>query len=347
MSPRLLIRYLPAESYVLGGWDLAICFALFFQGVLCAQFAHYVNLSKRDTIGLKIFVAGLALMTAVRCCQCLAIIWIQNVTLFVNVEAASQLWVHHWLPKANILLEATGAVYVQIFFCRRLWASVLFIALSAQHSSKMQAISRNAYIVIICLILFALGFVSSVIGTYFLFTGATTPTAGWVSLHFGIALCADLLLTGSTVFYLLRHYNASVFSRSPFAIKMKFLVRLTIQSAAPAAMCTLANFVADMRLYLTDSQDPHFSQSYMATCISITILPQLYAWSAMWTLNSREDIWVVDNRTYTVNLATSGVLTDLQHTRGPHVGEHHTVPLQGTQNNYIALRKVEQLEPIV
>ncbi|KAF7364113.1 hypothetical protein MSAN_01070300 [Mycena sanguinolenta] len=297
MSSHLLPRPLSADSYRLAGWDLAICSALFFQGVLCAQFAHYIKLSKRDTIGLKIFVAGLALMTAVRCCQCIATMWLQNVTLFVNVKVALQLWMH-WVPDAVVMLEATGAIYVQIFFCRRLWAS---------------AISRNAYIVIICLILFALGFASSVIGTVFLFTGHIATAAGWTSFHFGIALCADLLLTGSTVFYLLRHHNASVLSRSPFAIKMKFLMRLTIQSAAPAAMCTLANFVADMRLYLTESLDPQYPPSFMVACISLTILPQLYAWSAMWTLNSREDIWIsVDNRTYTVNFATStGVLTDL------------------------------------
>ncbi|KAF7364114.1 hypothetical protein MSAN_01070400 [Mycena sanguinolenta] len=327
MGSHLLPRHLSADSYRLAGWDLAICSALFFQGVLCAQFAHYINLRRRDTIGLKIFVAGLALMTAVRCCQCIAIMWLQNVTLFLNVEAASQLW-SYWVSTVDVMLEATGAVYVQIFFCRRLWA-----------------ISRNAYIVIICLIFFAFGFVSSIIATYFVFAGAITSTAGWVSLHFGIALSADFLLTVSTVFYLLRHYNASILSRSPFAIKMKFLVRLTVQSAAPAAMCTLANFVADMRLYLTDSQDP---QSYMVACISIMILPQLYAWSAMWTLNSREDIWVsVDNRTYTVNLtASAGVLTDLQSMRGPHVGEHDIVPLQGIQNNHVPLRKVEQFEPI-
>ncbi|KAF7364095.1 hypothetical protein MSAN_01068500 [Mycena sanguinolenta] len=348
MSLRLLTRDLSADSYVLAGWDLAICIALFFQGVLCAQFAHYINLSKRDTIGLKFLVAGLALMTAVRCCECLATMWLQNVTLFVNVEAALQLW-RHWVPDADIMLEATGAVYVQIFFCRRLWASILCIALSAQHSSNIQAISRNAYIVIICLIFFALGFVSSAIATWFVFAGAITTTAAWVSLHFGIALCADFLLTGSTVFYLLRHYNASVLSRSPFAIRMKFLVRLTIQSAAPAAICTLANFVADMRLYLTDSQDPQYPQSFMVGRISILILPQLYAWSAMWTLNSREDIWAtVDNPTYTVNLATSAaVLTDLQPMRGPHVGKHDTVPLQRTQNNSVPLRKVERFEPIV
>ncbi|KAJ6478218.1 hypothetical protein C8R45DRAFT_1101607 [Mycena sanguinolenta] len=332
MSSRLLTRQLSADSYVLGGWDLAICFALFFQGVLCAQFAHYTSSSKRDSISLKIFVAGLALLAAVRCCQCLAIMWMQNVTLFGDVEAGSTFWTHHWIPRTNVMLEATGAVYVQIFFCRRLWASVLCIALSEQHSFNMQAISRNAYIVIACLIFFALGLITAVVGTFFLYANKITATAGCIALHLGIVLCGDLLLTGSTVFYLLRHYDASILSRSPFAIKMKFLVRLTIQSAAPAAICTFANFVADLKLYVTEISDP---QSLMVAFILILILPQLYTWSAMWTLNSREDIWAaVDNRTYTVNLAISGaVATELQVVRSARAGENDTVPFQGTQNN--------------
>ncbi|KAF7341024.1 hypothetical protein MSAN_02088100 [Mycena sanguinolenta] len=302
MSPRLLTRQLSVDAYMLGGWDLAICFALFFQGVLCAQFAHYSTLSKRDSIWLKIFVVGLALMTTLRCCQSLTLMWIQNVTMFADVEAASHMWEKYWVSKTDVMLEATGAIYVQIFFCRRLWV-----------------ISRNAYVVIVCLIFFILGLVSAVVGTFYLFTDDITTAAGWVSIHLGIVLCGDLLLTGSTVFYLLRHSNASVVSRNAFAITMKLLLWLTIQasaplfwnsrsltvryqSAAPAAMCTLTNFVADIQIYVTEIQNP---QSLTAGFITTLTVPQLYAWSAMWTLNSREDIWVaVDNRPYTVNLGT-------------------------------------------
>ncbi|KAJ6478227.1 hypothetical protein C8R45DRAFT_360159 [Mycena sanguinolenta] len=322
MSSRLLTRQLSVESSTLGGWDLAICLALFFQGVLCAQFAHYASSSKRDSIGLKIFVAGLALLAAMRCCQCLAIMWMQNVTLFGDVEAGSTFGFNHWIPRTDVMLEATGAVYVQIFFCRRLWA-----------------ISRNAYIVIACLIFFALGLITAVVGTIFLFTDNITATAGCLALHLGIVLCGDLLLTASTVFYLLRHYEASILSRSPFAIKMKFLVRLTIQSAAPAAICTSANFVAEMKLYVTKINDP---QSLIVAFILILMLPQLYAWSAMWTLNSREDIWAaVDNRTYTaVNLAISGAAaTELQVVRSARAGENNTVPFQGTQNKRAPFRE--------
>jgi hypothetical protein len=41
--------------------DLAICADLFLQGVLCAQFAHYTDMNQRDSVLMKLFVAGLAL----------------------------------------------------------------------------------------------------------------------------------------------------------------------------------------------------------------------------------------------------------------------------------------------
>jgi hypothetical protein len=53
-----------------------------------------------------------------------AIMWIQNVTTFGDLEAASNLWRKHWLWKVTIMLEATTEFYVQMFFCRRLWVRV-------------------------------------------------------------------------------------------------------------------------------------------------------------------------------------------------------------------------------
>ncbi|KAJ6457217.1 hypothetical protein C8R45DRAFT_564378 [Mycena sanguinolenta] len=113
---------------------------------------------------------------------------------------------------------------------------------------------------------------------------------------------------------------------------MKLLLRLTIQSAAPAAMCTLTNFVADIQLYVTEIQDV---QSLMVGFITTLTVPQLYAWSAIWTLNSREDIWVaVDNRPYTVNLGTSvAVSADFKTVDSPHVEENDTTTHQVTQRN--------------
>ncbi|KAJ7820262.1 hypothetical protein B0H14DRAFT_3736137 [Mycena olivaceomarginata] len=51
-------RQTEMRTYILGGWDLGVCFSLFLQGVLCAQFAHYTSRNKRDLIWIKLFVAG-------------------------------------------------------------------------------------------------------------------------------------------------------------------------------------------------------------------------------------------------------------------------------------------------
>ncbi|KAF8215554.1 hypothetical protein K438DRAFT_1954279 [Mycena galopus ATCC 62051] len=168
--------------YVLGGWDLSICFTLFLQGVLCSQ----------------------------------VIMWKQTVEPFLDLEAA-------WIVNINVILEAIVAFYVQMFFSRRLWA-----------------LSRNAYIVIICLSLFVCALVSALVANIFIFTTSNMAIrTGWVSTHLGVVLSGDLLLTGSTVFWLLRH-GETVLSRGPVATILDSLVRLTLQasiSAAPANFC--------------------------------------------------------------------------------------------------------------
>ncbi|KAJ7360779.1 hypothetical protein DFH08DRAFT_800222 [Mycena albidolilacea] len=98
------------QTYILGAW-----------GVLCAQFANYMTLIKRDSIWMKFFVAGHALLTTLKSLQSLMIMWIQNVTLFGDLEAGSNIWHKHWAWRVALILEATTAFYVQMFFCRRLW----------------------------------------------------------------------------------------------------------------------------------------------------------------------------------------------------------------------------------
>jgi hypothetical protein len=80
-------------------------------------------------------------------------------------------------------------------------------------------------------------------------------------------------------------------------------VILTIkpQSAAPAALCALINFAGDMRSPTTPA--PTLA---LLTILTNIVLPYLYAWSAMWTLNSREDICLAAaNCPYTFNFGLS------------------------------------------
>ncbi|KAJ6478247.1 hypothetical protein C8R45DRAFT_1101634 [Mycena sanguinolenta] len=297
------------------GTDIATCSTLFLQGVLCVQFAHYTNFSQRDSKRLKFFVTGLAFITTLKSAQALAMMWIQNVLMFGNVEVASQMWERHWLVKINRIFEATAAFYVQLFFCVRLWVTIRFSSgPSPQHLLEAQVISRNKYLVIVCIILFTTGLVSAIVSTFFIFAfthstftkSAIVTTAGWVSIHLGIVLSGDLLLTGSTVFYLLRYSNASVLSRGPFAITVKSLLRLTVQAinSFPPASLLPADYPNNSTpVRSTNAQVP---QLLLIAIITVMVLPQLYAWSAMWTLNSREEIlFAAENFCYTVNLGTS------------------------------------------
>ncbi|KAJ7314612.1 hypothetical protein DFH08DRAFT_428921 [Mycena albidolilacea] len=275
------------ETYTLGTWDLAVCSCLLLQGVLCAQFAHYMSLNKRDSIWMKLFVAGLVLMTTLKIVQSLAIMWIQNVTTFGDLEAGSNLWRKHWLWKVTIMLEATTEFYVQMFFCRRLWA-----------------ISRNAYFVIICIVSFLLGLITGVVATFYLFTSILELTILWGGIHLGVVLCGDLLLTGSTIWYLLQHLHQCALARGPAATIFNRLRQITLQSAAPAVLCASINFAASMRINTTT----WIPALPMIGTISNLVLPQLYAWSAMWTLNSREEICLAaEGCSYTINLLRTSV----------------------------------------
>ncbi|KAJ7314602.1 hypothetical protein DFH08DRAFT_972654 [Mycena albidolilacea] len=258
------------ETYTLGTWDLAVCSCLFLQGVLCAQFAHYMSLNKRDSTWMKLFVAGLALVTTLKSLQSLAIMWIQDVTVFKDLEAESNMWRKHWVWQGTVMLEAATAFYVQMFFCRRLWA-----------------ISRNTCLVIICITLFLFALVTGVVTTVYIVTSTLDLMSHWLGIHLGVVLCGDLLLTGSTIGYLLWHSHQCTLSRGPTATILSRLRRVTLQSATPASLCALINFTAGMRMHQTTWTPPLVMVNFIANMV----LPQLYAWSAMWTLNSREEIF--------------------------------------------------------
>jgi hypothetical protein len=121
--------------------DLAGAADIFLQGVLCAQFAHYTNVNQHDPRSMKLWVAGLALLTTLRTLHTLcasplhskfcsltffrAAMWIQDVISFETPEAVSNLLHTQWVPLAMQLFEAVIAFYVQLFFCYRLWVEIL------------------------------------------------------------------------------------------------------------------------------------------------------------------------------------------------------------------------------
>ncbi|KAJ6489945.1 hypothetical protein C8R45DRAFT_992188 [Mycena sanguinolenta] len=273
------------ETYVLGGWDLAICAALFSQGVLCAQFARYVAQRKRDSESLltKLFVGGLALLTTIKTVQALTMLWLQNVIMFDDSTIMSDLSQHHWVFLTTVIASAVIAFYVQIFFCYRLWV-----------------ISRNVYLVAATFALLCLGLALACVATAITFLDLT-KSVNWIAAHLGVAMCGDFLLTAGTVFSLLHHSKLAI-PRGQTAQVLNALLRLTIQSAAPGAACALINFVTAVKWNHTTSDYP----ALMLSEISNMLLPNLYSISAMWTLNRRaviRGILETDPTLHTLNVA--------------------------------------------
>ncbi|KAJ6489860.1 hypothetical protein C8R45DRAFT_1096842 [Mycena sanguinolenta] len=321
------------STYVLCSWDIAICLSLFLQGVLCGQFAHYTNMRKCDSMKLKVYVAGLALLTTLNVVQSLAMMWIQNVTLFGNLEAASKMWKTNWVTKLTIPFEGVIAFYVQMFYCHRLWL-----------------LCRKPCIVVTCTVVFTFGLVACLLATFFILTNELPPvswSASFNAWRFSLNNDHSDNASGSGV------WRGSFFDWE-YAILVTTLKEVhsfawpdgnhpqssiqadKSQSAGPCAICALVTFIASMRT--------HFLAPVpmMIEFIAITVLPQLYAWSAMWTLNSREDISLAAEKSlYTIDLETSGVADGSSDAGTLHVHEPFEVADPGDQESIDSVGKIE------
>ncbi|KAJ7127647.1 hypothetical protein C8R44DRAFT_616132, partial [Mycena epipterygia] len=250
---------------------LGICADLILQGVVFAQFAHYVALYSKDLLALRAFVAVLLILTTLKSAQGIVILWLQKVTHFTDIGAAVGLFATTWPSEANIFFVALIAFYVQLFFCQRLWA-----------------ISRNIYVVSVILALFVLRMHATPVGvspgpqnirTYF--------NELLVDIHLGTVFAGDATLCGSTVYFLLAH-SKQVSPQTGGVLNA--IVKLTFQSAAPAALCALLNLIGSLLSEIIGKTTGGTSASTMLAIMSNFALPKLYALSAMWTLNSRKKI---------------------------------------------------------
>ncbi|KAJ7482023.1 hypothetical protein FB451DRAFT_1444893 [Mycena latifolia] len=255
---------IPVVTFVLGGWNLGIAADLILQGVVFAQIAHYMTLYQKDILPLRAFVWGLLFATTLKSAQILTILWVQNVQYFTNIDAAAGMFYDFWASQADLILVGLIALYVQLFFCQRLWA-----------------ISKNGYLVggIIALFIFAL--LAAIVATVFSVTRADARATHWLAAHLGTVLAGDLFLCAGTTFYLLRRSREALPQTSGM---LDSILRLTFQSAAPAALCALINLVC------TQTTPGQTTGWVMMSIIANQTLPKLYAISAMWTLNARKNI---------------------------------------------------------
>ncbi|KAJ7738212.1 hypothetical protein B0H14DRAFT_493175 [Mycena olivaceomarginata] len=88
-------------------------------------------------------------------------------------------------------------------------------------------------------------------------------------------------------YFLLKH---SKFCSPGTAGMLNEVLKLTFQTAAPAALCTAINFFA---VEVNIAKAAHSAEVYaLIAVLANEVLPKLYAVSAMWTLNARWEIRV-------------------------------------------------------
>ncbi|SJL08587.1 uncharacterized protein ARMOST_11953 [Armillaria ostoyae] len=171
-----------------------------------------------------------------------------------------------WYVIGNVLMVAVISFYVQCFFCYRLYA-----------------LSKMWWIAAPIMVIYVLGLTSAVVGTYYIASSELGRLAHWgklFSVHYATAFVADVLLSSSTAWFLLKN-RKHVLPQT--ASLLNALVRLTFQTAALPAICAVINLIF---VYAGDN----YSKNVVT--VFIQALPKLYAISMMWTLNARRAIRV-------------------------------------------------------
>ncbi|KAJ7276694.1 hypothetical protein C8J57DRAFT_1713965 [Mycena rebaudengoi] len=275
----------PVITFVFGGWDLGTHADLILQGILFAQFTNYWSqYYKSDSLSLKLFVLGLAL------------VWIQNVEYFMDLEKAANMFFIDWVTQSTVIIGAIMGFSVQAFFCRRLWI-----------------ISSNIYLVAFVVLLFVFGLIAAIAYTALLFSGQPVLVSQTVSelsgqlaraattdffqatdkeiwskicfmIYYAMVVAGDVILSGSTIYFLLKQSQQAL--PETVGILNRF-IWLIFQSAMPAVtLCALANFICQALGIHSTSVDA----TQLFLLLTTMMLPKLYAISAMWTLNARREL---------------------------------------------------------
>ncbi|KAJ7607532.1 hypothetical protein FB45DRAFT_1131328 [Roridomyces roridus] len=276
-------------EYILGPWLIQLigtCVDLVFQGVLLAQFAKYFTMFPGDPPSLKIYVGVLLVLTCLKSMDAFAIIWrfIIPRTSLSNPKAFYFEVGGSWYTGSTGAFGHTIALYVQSYYCFRLFV-----------------LCRRWYLVAAVSVLLLMSYVVMLIGVSLRAAPASalkvTPLrVSQTALSFqGRVLSSQTWCTRSV-------FTASVGGRvrldrddgvlppqgrrvSPSSAGLlKALTVLAFQTAAPAVFCALLTFI--LSVVFPNRYD--YVRATVAQGPNI-LLPELYAFSLMWTLNARRE----------------------------------------------------------
>ncbi|KAJ7276697.1 hypothetical protein C8J57DRAFT_1466167 [Mycena rebaudengoi] len=293
---------LPVITFVFGGWAskawflstemltvvLQVGFSL--PEAVCFWLVHCDNLQERTCNACL----SLLLHKFANPWFCSALVWIQNVEYFMDLEKAANMFFTNWLNQSAVIIGAIMEFSVQAFFCRRFW--------------NIQIISSNIYLVAFVVLLFVFGLIAAIaLQTTFEFSGQLflvsqtvimsklsgqlttadsfeiTDKEIWGSIYYAMVVAGDAILSGSTIYFLLKRLQQAL--PETVGILNRF-IWLVFQSAMPVTLCALVNFIYQALGIHSTSIDT--TQLFLQ--LTAMMLPKLYAISAMWTLNARREL---------------------------------------------------------
>ncbi|KAJ7871754.1 hypothetical protein B0H13DRAFT_2349780 [Mycena leptocephala] len=252
-------------KFFLGPWLIGSCLDLVLMGVLSCQFVNYYNWYPDDGRGLRITVAILCLLNLLKSAECFASLWIFLINHFGDIQYDLQLSATGWWDTANPLMVAILDFYVQCYFCTRLWA-----------------VSKRWWVVTPIFILFVFALFSMVIGTYFIATLQEQQVTDWFAAHLSSVFAGDVILSAATAYFLIKTKKSVISTQTAELIRS--LIRLTFQTATPAALVAMFNLIFS-QMYRTN----HPLLGYVEIAFN-QVLPKVYAISMMYTLNVRRTI---------------------------------------------------------
>ncbi|KAH8825398.1 hypothetical protein DL96DRAFT_1712394 [Flagelloscypha sp. PMI_526] len=250
-------------TLLLGPWVVGGFVDFLFQGILFYQFQTYFRFYKEDKIFLRSAVAVLLVLTTLKSVQAFAVVWVQNVVYFGDPDTAVPLAYTLWFEAGTPIMVALIGLYVQLYFSYRLYV-----------------VSRSKILVAIVLLIFVFAFLSICIAFYFINQDNEAMLVAWFACHLSSVFAGDFIMTVSTIFFLVRTKHNML----PQSVGiLKSLIRLTLMSAAPAALCALLNLV------FSQLGSINGNRNIISTAFN-QALPKLYAMSMMYTLNARRSL---------------------------------------------------------
>ncbi|KAJ7665959.1 hypothetical protein DFH06DRAFT_1323120 [Mycena polygramma] len=266
MSALLTSEEIRQVNFLLGPWLIGSCIDLLLQGILLSQFVNYFSYYADDKRILKIAVSILCVLTILKSIQAFSVIWIIFIDYFGDVQGGILLNYITWWQSGTPLMVAIIGLFVQSYFCYRLWViSKKRYAVASMGALFFFAFHRNR----------GTHFPKH---TYFITTADGVKIGQWFAAHLGATSSGDIILSVTTAYFLLKS-KKDVLPQTVGLISA--LVHLTFQTAAPAAICAMFKLVF--------SQIYTGNQAIISTGFNMA-LPTLYAISMMWTLNARRII---------------------------------------------------------